>query len=82
MRRRLYLMRHGDVTYFDADGRSHRPDEVGLNEDGKRQAQAAAKALREITFDRVLASNLRRPSRPRGSSPRRRRSRSGRSSAS
>ncbi len=60
MRRRLYLMRHGDVTYFDAHGHSHRPDEVGLNEDGKRQAQAAAEALREITFDRVLASNLRR----------------------
>jgi len=60
MRRRLYLMRHGDVTYFDAHGHPHRPDEVGLNEDGKRQAQAAAEALREVTFDRVLASNLRR----------------------
>ncbi len=60
MRRRLFLMRHGDVTYFDSDGRPHRPDEVGLNETGRRQARAAAEALREITFDRVIASNLRR----------------------
>ncbi len=60
MRRRLFLMRHGEVTYFDADGQPHRPDEVGLNAAGRRQAHAAAEALREIAFDRVVASNLRR----------------------
>ena len=39
MRRRLYLMRHGDVSYFDDDGHPHRPDDVGLTEDGERQAR-------------------------------------------
>lgn len=58
MRRRLYLMRHGAVSYFDADGQLNRPDEVGLNEDGKRQATTAAAVLAGIAFDRVVASSL------------------------
>jgi broad specificity phosphatase PhoE len=33
MRRRLYLMRHGAVSYFDG-GTPLRADEVGLNEVG------------------------------------------------
>src|SRR5262245_43130086 len=40
-RRRLYLMRHGDVSYFDAEGRPVRPDSVPLNENGLQQADAA-----------------------------------------
>jgi broad specificity phosphatase PhoE len=58
MRRRLYLMRHGAVSYFDADGRPVQPDEVSLNEDGRAQAEAARVLLEGVTFDRVLTSGL------------------------
>ena len=57
-RRRLYLMRHGDVSYFDADGRPVRPDEVPLNETGLQQAEAARLELAAVSFDRVLSSDL------------------------
>ncbi|SDD07653.1 histidine phosphatase family protein [Paraburkholderia lycopersici] len=61
-RRRLYLMRHGDVTYFDETGRAIDPDTVPLNEHGRAQATAAgdAFALQDVRFDRVIASGLRR----------------------
>ena len=36
MRRRLYLMRHGAVSYFDG-GKPVRPDEVRLTEEGVAQ---------------------------------------------
>ena len=58
MRRRLYLMRHGAVSYFRADGTPVQPDEVGLTDEGRAQAEAARKLLSPITFDRVLASGL------------------------
>ena len=58
MRRRLYLMRHGDVAYFLEDGRPVRPEDVSLTEEGRRQAEAARDALREVTFDRVVTSGL------------------------
>jgi probable phosphoglycerate mutase len=51
-------MRHGDVSYFDEQGRPVRPDTVALNEEGIRQAAAAADALRAVCFDRVLSSDL------------------------
>ena len=34
-------MRHGAVAYFDADGRPTQPDEVGLTDEGRAQAEAA-----------------------------------------
>jgi broad specificity phosphatase PhoE len=58
MRRRLYLMRHGAVSYFGEDGRPVRPDDVGLNDDGLRQALAARELLADVEFDRVLTSGL------------------------
>jgi probable phosphoglycerate mutase len=58
MRRRLYLMRHGAVSYFDADGVPVQPDEVGLNDEGRAQAEAARALLDPISFDRVLTSGL------------------------
>lgn len=58
MRRRLYLMRHGAVAYFDAEGRPVPPDTVTLTEDGRVQAAAAARLLEPVVFDRVLASGL------------------------
>jgi broad specificity phosphatase PhoE len=57
-RRRIYLMRHGDVSYFAADGRPFRPDIVPLNDEGRRQAAAAAQALADVTFERVASSDL------------------------
>ena len=58
MRRRLYLMRHGAVSYFTADGRPVDPDAVSLNDEGRAQAEAARALLEDVTFDRVLASDL------------------------
>jgi probable phosphoglycerate mutase len=56
-RRRIYLMRHAAVSYFD-DGKPVRPDEVPLTEEGIQQARAAGEALSTVDFDRVLASGL------------------------
>jgi len=58
MRRRLYLMRHGAVSYFDPDGRPVQEDGVSLNEEGRVQAAAARALLEPVTFDRVLTSGL------------------------
>ena len=58
MRRRLYLMRHGAVAYFDPDGRPVQPDEVGLTDEGREQAEAARALLEPVRFDRVLTSGL------------------------
>jgi broad specificity phosphatase PhoE len=58
VRRRLYLMRHGEVDYFDPRGRPHRPDEVVLNADGRRQAEAASRELAAVPLDRVITSGL------------------------
>ncbi|CAG9237646.1 Alpha-ribazole-5'-phosphate phosphatase [Paraburkholderia tropica] len=61
-RRRVYLMRHGDVTYFDDSGRAIDPDTVPLNENGRAQASAAGAAFAQqgVRFDRVIVSGLRR----------------------
>lgn len=61
-RRRIYLMRHGDVAYFDAQGqRVANPDLVVLSEKGRAQADAAGRYLAALgvrKFDRVYSSNL------------------------
>lgn len=59
-RRRIYLMRHGDVTYFDDSGRAIDPQTVPLNADGRAQASAAGRVFAEqqIRFDRVIVSGL------------------------
>jgi broad specificity phosphatase PhoE len=56
-RRRIYLMRHAQVAYFE-DGRPLRPDLVPLTEAGREQARAAAELLAGIDFDRVITSGL------------------------
>ncbi len=58
MRRRLYLMRHAEVSYFSADGTPVDPSEVCLNEEGLTQAQATAQALTGVDLDRVVTSGL------------------------
>lgn len=57
-RRRLYLMRHGEVSYFAPDGRAVDPDSVELTEAGRVQAQAMATLLAEIEFDRAAWTGL------------------------
>ena len=59
-RRRLYLMRHGEVAYFDAEGKPLPEEGVGLTEEGRAQAGAAAELLAPIHIDRVITSGLRR----------------------
>jgi broad specificity phosphatase PhoE len=58
MRRRLYLMRHAEVSYFSVDGTPVDPSEVSLNEEGLAQARATAQALIEVDLDRVVTSGL------------------------
>jgi len=58
MRRRIYLMRHGAVAYFDEDGQPVRPETVPLTDEGRAQAAAARELLDGIAFDRVIASGL------------------------
>jgi broad specificity phosphatase PhoE len=55
-RRRIYLMRHAQVRYFQGLD----PEQVVLTEDGRRQAAAAADALAGVTFGRVVTSGLAR----------------------
>jgi broad specificity phosphatase PhoE len=55
-RRRLYLMRHAQVRYFEGV----HPHDVVLTEAGRAQAHAAADALRDVPFDRVVTSGLAR----------------------
>src|SRR3954452_21908920 len=58
MRRRLYLMRHAAVAYFDADGTPFQPRDVQLTERGHVQAEAARDALAGIELDVVVTSGL------------------------
>ena len=58
MRRRIYLMRHGDVAYFDKIGKPVPPDNVELTRTGMAQAGAAGDVFSDIAFDRVIASGL------------------------
>ena len=59
-RRRIYLMRHGNVTYFDDAGKPYLPEAVPLNEQGRGQAEAAGKVFASdgVRFDRVIVSGL------------------------
>ena len=60
MRRRLYLMRHGEVSYFGPDGELADPTTVGLSAAGLAQCEAVREALAEVPFDMVVTSGLRR----------------------
>ena len=59
-RRRIYLMRHGSVSYFMPDGKPVAPETVPLNARGIEQAQAAGNlfAAHDVSFDRVITSGL------------------------
>jgi probable phosphoglycerate mutase len=61
-RRRIYLMRHGSVDYFRADGSAVPPHTVPLNAAGRTQADAAGALFAQcgVRFDRVIVSGLNR----------------------
>ena len=55
----LYIMRHGRTSYNDLGLCNDDPvAEVYLSTLGKRQAQAAAERLRDVSLDRVIVSPL------------------------
>ncbi len=58
-RRRIYLLRHAEAAYLQADG-SPVPDTrvVGLTPNGETQAQIQARALADVEFDRAICSGL------------------------
>ena len=58
MRRRLYLMRHADVSYVDETGAPVNPEAVPLTARGREQAEAAREALAGAKLDLVVASDL------------------------
>jgi probable phosphoglycerate mutase len=53
-RRRIYLMRHAQVRYFEGVA----PRDVLLTDEGRHQAAGARDALQEVRFDRVVTSGL------------------------
>ncbi len=59
-RRRLVLMRHGDVRYFDEEGRPFVAETVPLSARGRAEADAAGAMLARagLCFDRVITSGL------------------------
>lgn len=59
-RRRLYLVRHGHVSYFDADGQPLNPKHVALSPLGISQVQSLAAVLKAVRIDRILCSDLER----------------------
>ena len=58
MRRRIYLLRHAAVSYFERDGSPVHPETVSLTAEGRDQARAAGAALAGAEFDRVITSGL------------------------
>ena len=64
-RRRIYLMRHGEVNYFNDDGSPVKePNLVKLTVKGSQQADAMRSLLKKIQFDRAVCSGLIRTQEP------------------
>lgn len=57
-RRRIYLMRHGHVSYVDKDGKLINPHDVLLTDEGINQVQAARDLLKEVPLDHVICSGM------------------------
>jgi len=58
-RRRIYLMRHGEVSYTDDEGNPVEDTvSVRLTQNGIRQAKLVAENLARIKFDRVVCSGF------------------------
>ena len=57
-RRRVYLLRHAEVSYFGPAGEPLDPRQVMLTPKGREQAAAMAQALIDVPFDRAVCSGL------------------------
>ena len=57
-RRRVFLMRHGEVDYRGPDGKLVNPKLVTLTENGRGQAQAASAMMAGVELDRAVCSGL------------------------
>lgn len=58
-RRRIYLMRHGDVSYFDTNNIPvDKPNEVQLTELGQNQARIIQQQLSDLPIDKAVCSGL------------------------
>lgn len=62
-RKRIYLMRHGEVSYHRPDGRTVFSSEVDLTDEGVVQAQAMATMLADVPFDGAWHTGLTRTKR-------------------
>jgi broad specificity phosphatase PhoE len=60
VRRRIYLLRHADVSYVDEAGRLVRPAEAVLTARGQAQARTLADLFKPVRFDRAITSGLQR----------------------
>ncbi|MBP2231684.1 putative phosphoglycerate mutase [Azospirillum agricola] len=58
VRRRVHLVRHGEVAYFDRSGRPHNPRDVPLTPAGLKQVEALARHLATVPIDRAVCSGL------------------------
>ncbi len=60
-RRRIYLFRHGAVDYVNEQGNVvANPDDVALNDQGRKQSDAMCELFAGVTIDRAVCSGLRR----------------------
>jgi len=59
-RRRIYLMRHGDVRYWNNGVRVDDPDLVELTEKGHGQARNMGEFLKDVEFDKAICTGLKR----------------------
>ena len=57
MNKIIYLVRHGE-TDWNKEGRYQGVTDIPLNEQGLAQARACHEALKEVHFDRIIASDL------------------------
>ena len=59
-RRRVYLMRHGEVTYHRPDGRTVFSTDVELTDEGRDQARQMGELLADVPIDLVAHTGLTR----------------------
>jgi phosphoserine phosphatase len=57
-RRRIYLIRHAEVSYFSEAVAPLDPRHVTLTERGRQQATEMAAALADVPFDRAVCSGM------------------------
>ena len=54
---KLILVRHG-ITDWNKEGKWHGQSNISINEEGKKQAEESAEAIKDIPIDKVYTSTL------------------------